>query len=64
MVRITIGCIIYHSIRQSMYFQNMDVVKIKCDNSFSEIEFKGHQSFLTVFHTVKIYKAVFSRILF
>ena len=31
--------------------------KIKCDNSLSEIEFKGHQSFLTVFHTVKTYKA-------
>ena len=27
----------YHSIRQSMYFHNMDVVKIKFDNSFCYI---------------------------
>jgi hypothetical protein len=35
----------------------MDVVKIKCGNSFSEIEVKGHQAVLTVFHTVKTKKA-------
>jgi hypothetical protein len=40
-----------------MYFHNMDVVKIKCGNSFSEIEVKGHQAVLTVFHTVKTKKA-------
>ena len=32
----------------SKYFQNMDVVKIKCGNSFSENEVKGHQPVLTV----------------
>ena len=26
-----------------MYFHNMDVVKIKCCKSFSEMEVKGHQ---------------------
>jgi hypothetical protein len=40
-----------------MYIQNMDVVKIKCGNSFSENEVKGHQPVLTVFHIVKTKKA-------
>ena len=40
-----------------MYFQNMDVVKIKCGNSFSENEVKGHQPVLTVFYMVKTKKA-------
>jgi hypothetical protein len=40
-----------------MYFHNMDVVKIKCGNNFSEIEAKGHQPVLTVFHIVKTKKA-------
>ena len=47
-----------------MYFRNMDVVKINCGNSFSDIEVKGHQQVLTVFHIVKTKKAkiaVFSR---
>jgi hypothetical protein len=40
-----------------MFFQNIDVVKIKCGNSFSENEVKGHHSVLTVFHIVKRKKA-------
>jgi hypothetical protein len=40
-----------------MYFQYMDVVKIKCGNHFSEIEVKGHQPVLTVFYIVKTKKA-------
>ena len=28
-------------------------LKIKCGNSFSEIEVKGHQPVLAVFHTIK-----------
>jgi hypothetical protein len=35
----------------------MDVVKIKCGNSFSENEVKGHRPVLTVFHIVKTRKA-------
>ena len=35
----------------------MDVVKIKCGNSFSENEVKGHQPVLTVFYIVKTKKA-------
>jgi hypothetical protein len=40
-----------------MYFQNMDIVKIKCGNSFSENEVKGHHPVLTVFHIEKTKKA-------
>jgi hypothetical protein len=40
-----------------MYFQNMDVVKIKCGNSSSENEVKGHQPVLTVIYIVKTKKA-------
>jgi hypothetical protein len=35
----------------------MDVVKIKCGNSFSENEVKGHQPVLTVFYILKTKKA-------
>ena len=35
----------------------MDVVKIKCGNSFSENEVKDHQPVLTVFYIVKTKKA-------
>ena len=35
----------------------MDVVKIKCGNSFSENEVKGHHPVLTVFHIEKTKKA-------
>jgi hypothetical protein len=40
-----------------MYFQNIDAVKIKCGNSFSENEVKVHQPVLTVFHIVKTKKS-------
>jgi hypothetical protein len=35
--------VLYHSIRQIMYFYHMDVVKIKCCKSFSKMEVKVHQ---------------------
>ena len=55
--KILYGYTIYHSIRQSMFFQNINVVKIKSGNSSSENEAKGHHPVLAVFHIVKRKKA-------